>query len=86
MQNQERYEQYLLGRPVKRTSVPSYVSSITNVEGSLGAEVDSLLSAGLNNLIDRIQISNPHFAGRAPKKLSDFRTAVRRYAEAIGVK
>ena len=55
------------------------------MESSLGAEVDSLLSTGLSNLIDRIQISNPHFSGKAPEKLSDFRTAVRRYAEAIGV-
>jgi hypothetical protein len=82
----EKFESYMLKRPVKATSIPSYIASLKAVENALGGEIDTLLASGKSSLIDKVQISNPKFAGKSDKKLSDFRCSVRRYAEATGVK
>jgi hypothetical protein len=83
MQHRERYAEYLLSRPVKAENIPSYCASIRQVEKALGSEVDTLLQAGLSQLIDKIQSSNPHFAGVSARQLANLRTAVRRYAEVL---
>lgn len=81
----EEFKNYLLNRPIKATSVPSYVASIRAVEKALGKGVDNLLATGKSKLIDKVQESNPSFAGKSKKDLSNYRTSVRRYAEATGV-
>ena len=83
MQHRERYEQYLAARPLGAETIASYCSRIGTVEKALSSEVDTLLLAGLSQLLDKIQSSNPHFAGLSAPQLSDLRTAVRRYAEAL---
>lgn len=83
MQHLERYERYLLTRPVKAEIIPNYCASIRQVEKALGSEVDTLLLAGLSHLIDKIQSSNPHFEGVSSRQLANLRTAVRRYSEAL---
>jgi hypothetical protein len=83
MQHRDRYEQYLATRPVKPKAIASYCARINKVEKVLGSEVDTLLLAGPSQLLDKIQSSNPHFAGVSARRLSDLRTAVRRYAEVL---
>ncbi|MDO7885509.1 hypothetical protein [Hymenobacter cheonanensis] len=64
-------------------TISSYRARIGKVEKALGGEVDTLLLAGLSQLLDKIQSSNPHFAGVSARQLANLRTAVRRYAEAL---